>query len=45
VRTVTEQEAILGMGTRQAEKHFPRVHADAGRIAIQAVGGIEGDVH
>jgi hypothetical protein len=33
------------MGTRQTEQDFTRVHADAGQIAIQAVGGVEGDVH
>ena len=45
VRTVAEQEPVLGMGTRQAEKDLPRVHADAGQIPAQAIGSVEGDAH
>ena len=45
VRTIAEQEVVLGMGTRQTEEDFARVHSHAGQIATQAVGGVEGDVH
>ena len=45
VRAIAEEELVLGMGMRQTEKYFARVDSDAGQIAIQAVGSVEGDVH
>ena len=45
MRAIAEPELVLGMGTRQTEENFSRVHADAGQIPAEAVGSVEGDVH
>ena len=41
VRPVIVEEAVAGVRARQPEHEFQRVHADAGKIASHAIGGIQ----